>query len=230
MKRLDKNSFFCGADENKYSDENKKMFDAALGDWITYSSAIPTNDIKNHIISKNSGLDVSTLYEKYPGSHNDIVINTAHFLIKFDLVDWAKTQPYGYIFSLVENPTNAEIIAWFNKYRGYGQMSKHYKKLSDNELHDARLDIFLSDGSFPYKNMSDKQILAAVTDLVGLSGNRTKQGIAQVRLITKYQNIPLSKIHVIYKKSWQESATDVRIGQTNGRGGYCKEACFLSWK
>jgi len=88
---------------------------------------------------------------------------------------------------------------------------------------------YYPDTMFPYRNLSDTEILSIVSDLNGLSGNRTTTGINKIREMVSPAP-ELSEIHVIYKKTWRESKTDIRIGQTNGSMGRCKNACFISWK
>jgi hypothetical protein len=90
-------------------------------------------------------------------------------------------------------------------------------------------DNYLPDDCFPYKKLSDNEIFAAVPDIENLTGHRTVTALSVIRSMRNPAPL-LSKLHVIYRTSWRATTTDIKIGQTNGRGGYCKSACFLSWK
>lgn len=80
----------------------------------------------------------------------------------------------------------------------------------------------------PYYDLSDNDLFLAVPAIVGLSGNRTKSAVRAIRMMQ--QPAPeLKTIRVIYKTTWRPAKGQIKIGQTNGRGGYCKSACFLDW-
>ena len=87
--------------------------------------------------------------------------------------------------------------------------------------------LFYPDSERRYLKMTDEEIIRSVPGLDGLTGNRTANGC---RFIRGFIDAPeLSKFKVIMKKSRYTGKNQHCIGYTNGKGGYCKSACFLDW-
>lgn len=216
--------------ETIYSGENKNILNNMFGDdWHVFNSKLSPDDVKKHLNSKNV-LDISTAYEYIGESDNDSVGTYRAIILRFNLVEWVKKQNCAtYTQAILDYYSDADIFK-FCKNSFYPVCSEITDRLTPEQLYECGKITAISDDYRPYKKMSDSEILAAVPEIQNLSGNRTNAAISVIRDFLTFDNIYLSSLHVIYKTTWKNSKTDIKIGQTNGAGGRCKEACFLSWK
>ena len=190
-------------------------------------------------------------------SNDDQAIEHAfRFNTFLDLSDLGNGDGIKYQFTLDEIGNRWPVLArWIDSHLPYAMYSKRLSvdekinvvtknegsrpyiwrnlKIIREQLMDETLlkyanDEDLPDKLKPYCNFSDKEIFDNVPGLDSLSGARTKTGLRAIRNM-RYPAPPLKNIKIKYKKTWREAKNQIRIGQTNGRGGFCTEACFLVW-
>lgn len=102
-------------------------------------------------------------------------------------------------------------------------------EMSDTQILNIFPEHMVPDRLKPYSGMTDEEIISAVPAIRNLTGNRTRSAIQAIKDMPKNIAPALCSIQVVYKSTWKPAKNQIRIGQTNGAGGRCKQACFLSW-
>lgn len=226
-------SFILDSDESLYSAENKNTIKKIFGnDWLVYASSANVDNVKKHISTRRDH-DISTLYHDL-NSINDTISTHRDFIIRFDLIEYVKKMVPSntYLTEFIIDYYSEDEIVEFCRKNLYpmGISELITNRLSAEQLYNLGIFNRIPDSYKLYRNLTDDEIFKILPCIKDLPGNRTENALTFIRGIYSFANISIEKLHVIYKSTWKSSKTDFKIGQTNGSGGKCKNACFLSWK